>query len=225
MGVTSGAGSPLISRITVGCLLGTVLASSLGCGSPLAPSSGQVAGAWIANATLVSVSGGECVGSALQGAVGSRDIFTTALKQTGTALVATVASQGNGTTCAYAGTVGGAVLTLDMTSCQSDRFVGLRCGNGELRDLRLVSGAITAQVNAQVGTGTDRSSWNVLMPGTTVSVGTLTLAADFQWIFVGLPASDYHVFTGTVFPGYADGTISIPADPNPFCDPCGWFVR
>ena len=174
---------------------------------------------------LATVGGGDCVGVVLQGAVGRRDIFTTALRQDGTTLEATVASQGNGTACAYAGTVSGAALSLKLVSCQADRVVSVRCDSGELRDLRLVDGTITANVNTRVGTGsgTERSSWSVLLPGTAVSVATLTLSAAFQWVFVGLPAADYHVFTGTIFPGYADGTISIPADPNPFCNPCGWF--
>ena len=165
------------------------------------------------------------MGDTLQATSGSRDTFTIALKQDGTALEATVASQGNGTSCAYSGSVAGDALTLHSTSCQADRVPRVRCSNGELRDLQLASSVITANVNSQVGTGAGReaSSWNVFLSGTASSVGTLTLVADFRSIFLGLPASDYHVFTGTIFPGYADGTISIPADPNPFCSKCGWF--
>ena len=76
----------------------------------------------------------------------------------------------------------------------------------------------------QLGTGSGRetSSWTVYGAGTTTPVDTLTLSASFTWIFLGLPASNYHVFTGTIFPGYDDGTISIPADPTPFCSKCGW---
>jgi len=56
-----------------------------------------------------------------------------------------------------------------------------------------------------------------------VVVGVLSLRSTFTWVYLGLPSADYHEFTGTVFPGYADGTITIPADPNPWCSPCGWF--
>ena len=206
-------------------LLGGALACSLGCGSPSAPSTGRVAGAWIANSTLSAADGGECVGATLQGALGSRDVFTTALRQDVTTLEATVASQGNGTSCAYTGTLSGSAVAVTMTTCQTSRIIGVRCSSGELRDLQLVSGTITANVDTQTGTGsgTDRTSWNVFVPGTAVPVGALTLTASFQWIFLGVPSSDYHVFTGTIFPGYADGTISIPADPTPFCGKCGWF--
>ena len=214
----------MIRRITF-VFLSAVFASSIGCSSPSAPSAMQVSGAWVGNATLAAVSEGECVGSLLQTAIGSRDVFTTALQQRGTTLEATVASAGNGTSCAYSGTVAGTAVALTMTSCRTDRINGVQCSNGTLRDLQLRTGTIAADVSSRTtATGTDTSSWNVLAPGTAVSVGTLTLTARFTWIFLGLPSSDYHVFTGTIFPGYADGTISIEGT-DTFCLPCGWFLR
>jgi len=39
---------------------------------------------------------------------------------------------------------------------------------------------------------------------------------------LGLPASNFHNFTGTIEPGYQDGVITIGA-PEPFCTQCGWF--
>jgi len=206
--------------------LGTLVACSPGCGgAPTAPSTGRVAGAWLANSQLATAGGGECVGAILQSATVRRDVFTTAVKQVGTALEATVASQGNGTSCSYSGSVNGSALALNLASCQAARIVGVRCSNGELRDVQLVNGAIAANVDAQLGTGSGRetSSWTIYVAGTTTPVDTLTLSANFTWIFLGLPSSDYHVFTGTIFPGYDDGTISIPADPTPFCSKCGWF--
>lgn len=107
----------------------------------------------------------------LQTAIGSRDIFTTALKQSGATLEATVASPGNGTSCAYSGTADGHALALTMTSCQTDRVIGVRCSNGALRDLQLISGAIAANVSGLTsGTGTDTGTWNVFMSGTAVTV-------------------------------------------------------
>jgi hypothetical protein len=185
-----------------------------------------VAGAWLANSTLGSVSGSDCLSTSLQTAAGRRDVFTTAVTQQGATLGATIASQGNGTLCAYSGSAFGTAVSLQLTSCQSGRVTGLSCGDGQPRELQLASGTLTATADAQAGTGSGRdvTTWNVLQPGGTVPVGTLTMSANFTWIFLGLPSSDYHVFTGNVFPGYADGTISIPADPNQFCLPCGWFV-
>jgi hypothetical protein len=197
-----------------------------GCGgSTAAPSAAAspVAGAWLANSTLAAFSGGECVGGTL--AAGRRDVFMAAIKQTGTSLAATITSQGNGTSCAYAGTAGNNTLSMTVSSCQTSRVPGVVCPGGTTRDLRLVGGTLTADVNAALGTGsgTDVTTWDVLAPGNPTPVGRLDVTARFTWIFLGLPPSDYHEFTGNIFPGYEDGTISIPADPNPFCAKCGWF--
>jgi hypothetical protein len=209
----------MINRITFVLLL----LPSIGCGSPAAPSPLQVSGAWVANSTLAAVRDGECVGGALQAAVGNRDVFTTALRQHESALEATVASPGNGTSCAYSGTVDGSAVTLAMASCQIGRVTGVPCSNGSVRDLQLRAGTIAVDVSSRTtATGTDTSTWDVMAPGNAVSLGTLTLTARFTWIFLGLPSSDYHVFTGTIFPGYADGTISIEGT-DAFCMPCGWF--
>lgn len=194
-------------------------------GSPPAPSASTVAGAWLANSTFVSATGGECVGTLLRNAAGSRDVFTTALQQHGSSLEATIWSQGNGTMCAYSGTTAGGSVNLSLSTCQVSSVPGVACGGGVVRNLQLIGDTLAASVNSAVGTGggTETSTWSVLAPGVTAPVGTLTVTANFTWIFLGVPSSDYHVFTGTIFPGYADGTISIPSDPNSFCSKCGWF--
>jgi hypothetical protein len=220
-------------RVRFGAILtmfvfGGALAVFDGCGgSPAAPSSASSAGAWLGYSTLTTASGGECVGGTLQAALGARDVFMAAIKQVGGSLDATITSQGNGISCAYAGTAGTGSLSLNLTVCQARRVPGVQCGGGAVRDLELVNGTLTANVNTAVGTGSgiETSTWSVMAPGTTAPLGTLSLTATFTWVFLGLPPSDYHEFTGHVFPGYEDGTISIPADPNPFCSRCGWFFR
>jgi hypothetical protein len=183
-----------------------------------------VAGAWIANSTLTAVSGGECVGATLQGAPGRRDVFLAALAG-GSTIASTITSQGNGTSCAYAGTNAGGAVNLRMTSCGQNPLFGITCASGERRDLQLASGSLTATADSSHGTGSglDVTTWAVFQAGTSQQVGALTTTASFTWVFLGLPASDYHEFTGTVFPGYQDGTITIPDDPNPWCRSCGWF--
>jgi hypothetical protein len=163
----------------------------------------------------MAASGGECVGATLQAATGRRDVFLAALAGA-SAIDATITSQGNGTSCAYAGSNSSGALSLKLTTCQQSRVLNMMCSSGERRDLQLVSGVITANASSTLGTGagTDASTWNVLVAGSAQSVGVL---------FLGLPASNYHTFTGTIFPGYADGTISIPADPAAWCGTCGWF--
>jgi hypothetical protein len=193
-----------------------------GCGNNLSPSSEQLAGAWNANSTLAAVTGEECLGGALINAIGSRDIFAAAINQSGKVLDALVTSHGNGTICAFTGTASGSAVTLNLTSCQAARIGPLRCGDGAVRELRLTSERISGSVSGGRGGGNDSSTWNVFIPGSAAPVAILSLSATFTWIALGLPSSDYHAMTGTVSPGYQDGTISIDA-PEPFCLTCGWF--
>ncbi len=199
-------------------------AASCGGSAPVAPSTAQVAGAWIASSTLSTVSGGECAGVTLQNAIGRRDVFLSALAGQST-IAATITSEGNGTSCAYAGTNAGGAVSLAMISCGQNKVFTIACSSGERRDLRLVGGSLTAKADSRLGTGSglDVTTWDVVQAGSSQRVGTLTLSAGFNWVFLGLPASNYHEFTGNVFPGYEDGTISIPDDPNPWCRTCGWF--
>jgi hypothetical protein len=173
---------------------------------------------------LSSVSGGECIGADLLNNLGRRDVFLAALAGQ-SSIDATITSQGNGTSCAYAGTNANGALNLTMTRCQSARVINVSCSTGGRRDVLMVSATIQARADSRVGTGsgTAVAIWNVVDTGSQQPVGGVNLTETFTWVFLGLPSSDYHVFTGTVFPGYADGTITIPADPNPWCLPCGWF--
>jgi hypothetical protein len=64
---------------------------------------------------------------------------------------------------------------------------------------------------------------NVFAPGGTTSLGTATLSTDFTWNMLGIPHDDFHIFDGSILPGYVDGVVIIPEEPNPFCTFCGWF--
>jgi hypothetical protein len=192
---------------------------------PTAPSATQIAGAWIANSTLSSVSsGGECVGVDLRNAIGRRDVFLAAIAGE-SSIQATITSQGNGTSCAYTGTNSTGGVTLTMGVCQSARVLNVACSSGARRDVQLVSSTLQARADSALGngSGSETSAWNVLDSTSQQVVSSVSVTETFAWVYLGLPPSDYHVFTGTVFPGYADGTITIPADPNPWCLPCGWF--
>jgi hypothetical protein len=209
-------------------MLGAVCCAGLGaaCSSPppAAPSASQVAGAWVANETLVTASGGDCVGVDLAQAGARRDRVLMALSGQST-MNATITSEGNGTSCAYSGSNQSGTLSLTMTACQASRVAGILCTGGLRRDLQLVGGAVQASADSRTGTGsgTETTTWNVTPAGSSGLVGVLSVRSTFTWVYLGLPSADYHEFTGTVFPGYADGTITIPADPNPWCLPCGWF--
>lgn len=198
------------------------LVGSCGEGSPSAPTVERVSGVWMSHATLTSVSGGACVGSALQTAIGNRDVFAALVQQSGTSLTATVASQGNQTSCDYSGSALGTAISLSMSSCQAGRITNFTCPDGTRYDLQLIGDRISAQARS-AGTGTSTSTWNVLSPGSAVPVSVLTLVAAFTWNPLGIPHDDFHVFDGSVVPGYVDGIVIIPEEVTPFCEKCGWF--
>jgi hypothetical protein len=176
----------------------------------------------MAHATLMSVSGGACVGSALQASIGSRDIFAALVQQSNADLTASLNSQGNQTSCTYSGTTTGATVSLNLSSCQAGRVPGFRCADGSRYDLQFVADRLTAQASSG-GPGTSTSTWNVVPPGSAVPVSVLTISAAFRWNPLGIPHSDFHVFDGSILPGYVDGLVVIPEEVNPFCEKCGWF--
>jgi hypothetical protein len=68
-------------------LLLALVACACGDGStPSSPSVERVSGVWMSHATLTSVSGGACVGTALQASIGNRDIFAALIQQSNTSL-------------------------------------------------------------------------------------------------------------------------------------------
>ena len=201
----------------------SLLSASCSSGST-APSPAEViTGVWVGHATLTSASGGECVGPTLQSTLGSRDIFAAPIQQTGSDLAARIAYQGNQTSCGLRGSVSGSLLELTMTSCEAGRVAAVRCQNGAVRDVELQAMRVTGSARVGTGSGSETSTWNVFAPGNTVPVGVLNLRSEFTWNELGLPSSDFHIFDGSVLPGYVDGVISIPAEDRPFCTKCGWF--
>lgn len=211
------------ARVRSSLLVLTLFVSACGDGStPSGPSVERVSGVWMAHATLTAVSGGACVGSALQASLGNRDIFAAQIQQSNTSLTGTVTSQGNQTSCSYTGSVSGTAVTLNLTSCQAGRVTAFRCADGTRYDLQLVSDRISGQASSG-GPGASTSTWNVMPAGSTTAVSTLTLSSEFRWNMLGIPHNDFHVFDGSVLPGYVDGNIVIPEEVNPFCERCGWF--
>jgi len=163
--------------LRLGALRLGVLVALSGCGHDTNPSTPtdlvpEVSGNWTGTATLTSVSDGECVGPLLQPTVGASAGVTLTIQQTGASLTGTLLSQSTQLTCSYSGSVSGSAVTLALTSCQANAVLGLHCGAGG-RDIVLVASGITATVAGNALTGTQSDSWNVLVAGTSNSVGTL----------------------------------------------------
>ena len=218
--------APSHRRTVAASFLASAALLALSCGPPAGPTSVStisVSGVWIGNATLTSVSGGECVGQTLAGAIGSRDMFAASVRQSATDLAATVAYQGNRTSCALSGTVSDTRVGLSLTSCHAGRIERFSCSNGAVRDLVMMSDRITAAAINGTGTGSDVSSWNVLEAGGSAPLAVLTVGAEFRWNISRIPHDDFHIFDGSILRGYVDSVVTIPEEDDPFCIRCGWF--
>lgn len=129
---------------------------------------------------LTSVSGGECVGAAIA-AAGTGSLVSSGsiqVSQTGGSLTATATDSKTGATTSYTGTVGVSSFTLNFTSC-NPCTVPFQCPNGALRDVGVQTDTINGNVIAsgQTATGTEASTYNVLIAGTTTPVGLMTLTS------------------------------------------------
>jgi hypothetical protein len=147
--------------------LAAVLAvSSVGCGSdspttPSAPIIAQVGGVWSVSTAFTSVSGGECVGSALATNVGARSTGTLQVQQAGSSLTATGTDDGTGASCSYTGTAGATTMALNITTCTASDIIGAQCANGSVRNVRLQTGASNLSVNGASASGTLARTYNV----------------------------------------------------------------
>src|SRR5262245_61130843 len=195
-----------------------LLTCSCGGGTPAEPTAPvRVSGVWVGHSTLATVSGGACVGDLLRGRIGARDLFAAQLVQSANDLEAGVTYQGNKIACEFSGSAQGVDVQLTLRSCRVGQVLSLDCGGGELREIEMRSRRIVARADNGTGTGSDTSTWDVRIPGSTAAVGTLSLTATFTWNVLRLPPSDFHVFDGSILPGYVDGTVTIPAEAEPFC--------
>jgi hypothetical protein len=183
----------------------------------------RVSGVWIGKATLSAASGGECVGATLRTVIGARDLFAASVQQDQTSVGATVAYQGNRTSCVLEGATAAGGVSLALSACHAGRVEGFRCANGERRDLRMRTGRLTAETSNGTGIGRDITEWEVSAAGGADSIATLTVIADFRWNISRIPHDDFHIFDGSIMPGYVDGVVTIPEEPDPFCTACGWF--
>jgi hypothetical protein len=172
------------SHVTFGFLL-LALISASSCGSsatPIIPTPPvpEISGDWLGEETVTDLSGGECLQSDLQKAlVGLPSQFGGSITQAGSRVTATLDIDHTGAVCNYSGTIDGSSLTLDMTGCTPSHATALSCPAGGARGLSLLMEHITAVIAGDRISGTFAESDNILVSGSTTSVGTLDTGGPF----------------------------------------------
>ena len=161
-----------------------VVLTTTACGSspssPATPSQppANVAGTWEGTLTTTSVSGGECIGQFWEQIPIQYGLLPFTIAQDGNSITATnLPAVFIGNACPYSGTVTANSFTLNGANCRS-YTVGCRDGRG-LRDVDFVSATWTGTVAGNAASGQEVETFNVLVSGTNVNVGTLTIRSLF----------------------------------------------
>ncbi len=160
-----------------------LVAAACGSSSPSAPSlvltGPDFGGTWTGTSTASSFTGGDCLAPLLAPTVGSTSNITLTITESGANVTLTTAGA-NGSTCTYTGSSNGSSIALNWTRCEPPLTLGTaQCPSGESRDVRLVSSAISAALTNNQLTGTETESYDVLVSGTSTSVGPLVLNSTF----------------------------------------------
>jgi hypothetical protein len=164
-----------------------VVCSAVSCGSssgasPATPTPAvpQISGEWLGEETVATLDGGECLAAPLQkDLVGFPGQFTGTFTQSGSAVTASLDIDHTGAVCNYSGTISGTSLTLEMTGCTPTHTQPVSCPGGGTRDLVLLAEHVTASIAADRMTGTFEETDNILVSGSTTSVGTLAARGPF----------------------------------------------
>ena len=148
--------------------------------TPPAPTYVNAAGLWTGTDRLTSVIGGECVGSIYTAAIGTTTPITMQVTQNGSAVTAVVTGTTTGVYTNYSGTAGSSSIALSWTFSSAGIITGVRCSNGQLRDLKVNDSTINANISGNSASGTSAATSNVYVSGTQTSVGVLVLTASYS---------------------------------------------
>jgi hypothetical protein len=177
----------VVTRFVAFALLVCASCSTASCGSAPSmiptPAVQQISGEWLGEETVASLDGGECLASALEkDLVGLPGQFTGSFVQTGVNVTATLDLDHTGAVCSYSGTIDGNSLALDMTGCVATNGTPISCPAGGARDLRLLAEHVTAVIADDRISGTFAETDDILISGSTTSVGTLGTAGSFTLV-------------------------------------------
>jgi len=157
---------------------------SLSCGSTPAttpsPATVSLAGTWSGTATLTAATGGECFNTEWAEFVGFPfGLFPFEIAQTANNVrTSNLPVLGTSNVCDYSGTITGDSFALRASNCTGRMNQVCRDGRN-VRDLVFVSATLTGQVTGSVATANGAETWNVIVTGTSTTVGMLTLTSRY----------------------------------------------
>lgn len=162
-------------------LLMTGVSLWTGCGSSqsTAPSPSQIAGTWLGEQRLTSLSGAECLAPALDDLLKLPSQFHATLTQSGVSVTAVLDIDHTGSVCTFTGPLDGNTLVLTQIGCSGTRTLALPCANGAMRDLLPASETIHATINGGTIAGIAAENDNVLVSGTGDRVAVLVAESSF----------------------------------------------
>ena len=171
-------------RIAV--LLLSVLGDACGSSPASVTAVESIAGTWTGTATVVSVSGGECLAPAYLAVVGFPiGVNPFPISQTGDNVATKLTLLYPSTDCPYSGVATGPGFNLAAANCGT--YLSRRCevfsgipGDTRVRDISFVSATFAGSVAANAMTATAVETWSINAAGTQTNVGVLTLTSRFN---------------------------------------------
>ena len=161
--------------LVIGIVLTGCSSSSPSSPSPVV----DVSGTWTGEETFTSITGGECIGPALQGAIGLPSQFKATLTQSGNKVAGVLDINHTGGVCDYEGTINGSALVIASVRCRETRADGITCSADAMRDLVLRTEALQATASGDEIRGTAAETDDVFVSGTTISLNPLATVSSF----------------------------------------------
>ena len=148
--------------------------------SPARPSPPtDISGAWLGELTLTTFEGGECLAAAFHDITGLPGQFNASLAQSGSHVTATMDIGHTGAVCSCDGSIDGNQLVLNATSCAGPKNVAIPCPNDSLRGLLPEAASLRATVGDNRVDGRAIEDDNVVLSGTSTSLGHFTGVSSF----------------------------------------------
>ncbi len=163
--------APVIAALTLsGCGSSPATPTPTPKPSPLIPAGST----WLGEQTVTSTTGGECLASAFKDAwTGVPGQFHATFTRSTPDVVARTDMDHIGRTCGLAGSLTGSDLVLTTTGCNPPNRVQFSCPGVGGRELVVSALKLNARVDGDRITGTAVETLEVVLPGTSTSVGTL----------------------------------------------------